>query len=402
LFSPEELQRYALVMDWGMKKARNNQFVSGDIVLIRTDQACLPLAHELFRMFLEQELNPVVRITLPEDMEKTFFSLAGDPQLDFQAPGDRELYSNLNGLVSLLGPQSLIHLKDIDPARIGKFAVAKKYLRDILEKRDSEGAFGWSLCLYPTEELAEKSGLSAEEYKKQIVRAVYLDQEDPLAVWENIFDKSRRIKEWLNSMDVEYFHVLSANTDLLVYPGVNRQWLGLSGHNIPSFELFLSPDCRLTRGTYYADQPSYRSGNLVRGVRLHFRDGRLVDMSAEEGEDFLRKQVNMDGGASMVGEFSLTDRRFSRIEKFMAHTLYDENFGGENGNCHIALGASYADTYALNPAELTPELKQELGFNDSALHWDLVNTEKKEVRAHLKNRDVVTVYRDGQFTIADS
>lgn len=401
MFTQQELEKYAQVMFWGMRKARKHPFAPGDIILIRSDLSCIPLAHELFRMFLQQQYHPVLRLIPPEDIEKSFFTLAHDFHLDFQLPGDRELYSSLNGLVSLLGPESLTHLKDIDPSRIGKFAVAKKYLRDILERRESQGSFGWSLCLYPTKELAAKAGLTLDEYKNQIVQAVYLDRDDPCFIWENIFEQSRRIKEWLDSMDVDYFHVLSKNTDLKVYPGEKRRWVGLSGHNIPSFELFLSPDYRKTRGVFYSDQPSYRSGNLVRGVRLEFKDGRLEQANAEEGEDFLKKQIRMDEGASLVGEFSLTDRRFSRISSFMAHTLYDENYGGDNGNCHIALGASYADTYAGDPSQLTPELKQEMGFNDSALHWDLVNTEPKEVHAYLHSGDVLTIYRDGQFTITD-
>ncbi|WP_291322362.1 aminopeptidase [Desulfonatronospira sp.] len=401
MFTKQELEKYAEVMFWGMRKARKHPFAPGDIVLIRSDLSCIPLAHELFRKFMDQRYYPVLRITPPEEVEKTYFSMAEDFQLDFKLPGDRELYSHLNGLVSLLGPESLTHLKDIDPSRIGRFAVAKKYLRDILEARESEGAFGWSLCLYPTAELAAKAGLTLEQYKDQIVRAVYLDRDDPCFIWENIFEQTRRIKDWLDNMDVEYFHVLSQNTDLKVYPGEKRRWVGLSGHNIPSFELFLSPDYRKTQGVFFSDQPSYRSGNMVRGVTLVFKDGRLQEARAEEGEEFLKRQIQMDEGASMVGEFSLTDKRFSRINTFMAHTLYDENFGGENGNSHIALGASYADTYSEDSSQLTPELKQEMGFNDSALHWDLVNTEPKEVHAYLNSGDVLTIYRDGQFTIAD-
>ncbi len=91
----------------------------------------------------------------------------------------------------------------------------------------------------------------------------------------------------------------------------------------------------------------------------------------------------MDRGASRLGEFSLTDKRFSKINQFMANTLFDENFGGSWGNCHVALGASYADTYSGDVKSLTKEKKTHLGFNDSALHWDLVNTEKKRVVAHL-------------------
>ena len=111
----------------------------------------------------------------------------------------------------------------------------------------------------------------------------------------------------------------------------------------------------------------------------------------------MRKQLAMDPGASRLGEFSLTDRRFSRIDKFMANTLYDENFGGANGNCHVAVGSSYSDTYDGDPASLDAAQKADLGFNDSALHWDLVNTEPKRVRAHLADGRDVTIYEDGQF-----
>ena len=104
----------------------------------------------------------------------------------------------------------------------------------------------------------------------------------------------------------------------------------------------------------------------------------------------------MDPGASRVGEFSLTDRRFSRINAFMANTLFDENFGGPHGNCHLALGSAYTDAYAGNTA-LDDKLRKELGFNDSALHWDLVNTQKKRVTAHLKTGKAVTIYENGRF-----
>jgi aminopeptidase len=173
----------------------------------------------------------------------------------------------------------------------------------------------------------------------------------------------------------------------------------VSGHNIPSYEIFLSPDWRGTEGTFFANLPSFRSGNYVEGVRLTFRKGVAVDVRAETGEDFVRKQLSMDRGACRVGEFSLTDRRFSRIDRFMADTLFDENHGGASGNCHIALGSSYSDTYTGNPAELTKERKRSLGLNDSALHWDLVNTEDKTVTARLKTGKSVVVYERGIFKV---
>ena len=135
----------------------------------------------------------------------------------------------------------------------------------------------------------------------------------------------------------------------------------------------------------------------MKGVRLEFKKGRVIKADAEQGADFVRKMVAMDRGAAQIGEFSLTDRRFSKITKFMADILYDENFGGKYGNCHIAIGASYADTFSGPAEELDKKLKEKLGFNDSSLHWDLINTENKTVTAELKDGSIQTIYEKGQF-----
>lgn len=179
--------------------------------------------------------------------------------------------------------------------------------------------------------------------------------------------------------------------------GEQRKFIGISGHNIPSFELFTSPDWRGAEGIYFANLPSYRSGNYVEAVRLEFKKGRVVKATAKSGEDFVRKMLAMDRGAAQIGEFSLTDKRFSKINTFMADILFDENFGGDNGNCHIAIGSAYSDTFAGDQKKLTKLKKKELGFNDSALHWDLINTEQKTVTATLKSGKRVIIYENGQF-----
>jgi aminopeptidase len=179
--------------------------------------------------------------------------------------------------------------------------------------------------------------------------------------------------------------------------GEKRQWIGISGRNIPSFEIFVSPDWRGVRGKYYADQPSFRSGNRVEGVGLEFQNGRAIKVSADVGENFVKTQLKLDKGAARLGEFSLTDRRFSKINRFMANTLFDENYGGKYGNCHIALGASYSNAYAGDSRKLNAERKRQLGFNESALHWDLVNTQKKRVSAHLKSGKSLIIYENGRF-----
>jgi aminopeptidase len=398
-FTREHLERYADVLLWGLSTARDEKFGKNEIVLIRFDKPALELMEILYGKLLDRGLNAVARMGLTATMERNFFDKAGPKQLVFIAPGDRELIGNLNGSIYLHAPQSLTHLRHVDPKRIGKSLVARKPLREIMEKREEQGVFGWTLCTFPTESLAEHAGMTVGDYTEQIVKACYLDRDDPVGEWKEVYRKVSRIKKWLNGLEIEFLRVRSESMDLKVTPGRMRKWIGISGHNIPSFEIFLSPDWRGTEGTYFANQPSYRTGNYVEGVRLEFREGRAVGIQAEKGEDFVKNQAAMDAGACRIGEFSLTDRRFSRIDRFMADTLFDENYGGAYGNCHVALGSSYSDTYAGDPASLTKRIKKSLGFNDSALHWDLVNTEGKTVTARLKSGKEIVLYEDGVFAV---
>ena len=398
MFSRSQLDKYADVLLWGLTTSRTEPYKPGDVVLVQFDVAALRLAESVYAKLLARGLNPVPRLALTPRMETAFYADADEAQLVFQAPGQAVLHENVHGAMHLLAPDSLTHLSGIDPKRIATAAVARKPLRDILVRREERGEFGWTLCLFPTAGLAEKAGMTSREYAAQVAAACFLKDPDPVAKWRALYEEAREIKAWLNGIKAEYLHVESDNVDLKVTPGARRRWLGLSGHNIPSFEIFTSPDWRGTSGRYYADQPSYRSGNYVKGVRLTFADGMATEIAAEQGEEFVRKQLSMDPGASRIGEFSLTDRRFSKIDRFMANTLYDENYGGTHGNCHVAVGSSYSDTYDGDPAELDAGRKAELGFNDSALHWDLVNTEPKRVRAHLADGRDVTLYEDGQFS----
>lgn len=398
MLTDTHLKRYADTLIWGLKTARTNPFHKQDIILIRYDSMALPLAEILYARVLEMGLNPVQRCTLTSGMEKSFYQLSNPRQLIFQSPGEREFYNKLNGSIYLYAPESITHLSDADPKKIGKAAVARKFIRDIMNKREETGDFGWTLCMLPTIELARHADLSIDEYTQQIVNACFLDHVSPVSEWQSIYEKSRIIKTELNRLNVQYFHVESSSVDLKITPGDQRKWIGITGHNIPSFELFISPDWRGTQGVYFANQPSYRNGNYVENVRLEFKDGVAIKVNAQKGESFVKNQLDMDKGASRLGEFSLTDKRFSKIDRFMANTLFDENYGGEYGNCHVALGSSYSDTYSGNPAELTEKLKKTLGFNDSALHWDLVNTEQKRVSAHLTTGGQTTIYEDGQFT----
>jgi aminopeptidase len=398
-FSDETIKKYCHVLLWALKTARKGPRRKNEIVMIRYELPALRLAEALQASLLDAGMNPVLRVGMTPRMEKQFYVKSNKRQLVFQPPGERELYQKLNGGIYLHAPDSLTHLADVDSNKIGKAAVARKPLKDILDRREETGKFSWTLCLFPTAELAKQAKLPMAQYAAQVIKACYLDRKNPVEEWKKTYRSALEIKRWLNRMRIERLHVESDRMDLRLTPGERRRWVGITGHNVPSFEIFLSPDWRGTEGIYYADQPSFRNGNYVESVKLTFKKGKVVKSEAAKGGSFLVKQAALDPGAARVGEFSLTDKRFSRIDRFMANTLFDENYGGKHGNCHLALGSSYSDTFAGDSSTLTKEKKKKLGFNDSALHWDLVNTEDKRVTAYLAGGKKVVIYEEGIFAI---
>ena len=397
MLTDKQIERYADVLLWGLKTARGRALRKNDMVAVRFHLPAVRLVETLQAKLLARGVHPVVRLLATPVMERNFYALSSGTQLTFSSPGEKRLLQQLNGSIMINAPQSLTHLRDINPSKIGKAVVSQKKLRDILTQREAQGTYSWTLCMFPTAALAEHANLSVEEYTRQIARACFLNKTTPVNQWQDIFRNAKSIKKWLNSLKVHHYHIQSEHIDLEITPGEKRRWVGISGRNIPSFELFVSPDWRGTRGVFYADQPSFRSGNYVEGVKLNFKNGFAQKISARTGENFVRKQLSMDHGAGKLGEFSLTDKRFSKIDRFMANTLFDENYGGKYGNCHVALGSSYANTFDGDPGKLTAAKKAKLGFNDSALHWDFVNTEKKRVVAHLTTGKKTTLYENGKF-----
>lgn len=402
IFTKKYLERYADVLIWGLETARGSvggKYKKGDTISVSYEWEGVKLAECLYRKLLQRGFHVVMRARSTPEMERAFFQVASDDQLKFLPPWGKKFNENINGAISIIAPSSLTHLSDIDSRKIALSAISSKPLREVIDKREQDGKHGWTLCVMPTEALAKQAKMSVKEYGKEIIRACHLDKDNPVKIWKDLYKESQEIKKRLNSLDVDYFHIKSAETDLKVYLGKNRKWLGVSGHNVPSFEIFTSPDWRGAEGIYYANMPSLKDGNYTEGIRLEFKNGEVVKVSAKKGAEFVKKQVKMDKGSKRIGELSFTDKRFSPISRFMAETLFDENVGGKYGNCHIALGRSYADTYNGNIKKLNKKLKESLGFNDSSLHWDIINTENKVVTAHLKNGEKKVIYSDGMFKI---
>jgi len=400
---PQEiLERYASVLvDFALGSGEGVK--PGEVVRVVAPESAKPLYVELNKAVWRAGAHAIGGYQPDDDsalnLSRDFYELASDAQLDrFPAQYMRGLVDEMDHQVSVIAESDPHALDTVDPARIMRRGKSMSQLLDWRGEKENAGRFSWTLGLYGTPAMAAEAGMSEEEYWEQIIHACFLDSDDPLTRWREVGERLDRTREQLDALDIETLHIQGEDVDLHVSVGEKRRWLGGRGRNIPSFEIFTSPDWRGTEGWIYCNQPLYRYGNLVKGVRLEFTDGRVTNASAEENERVLTEMIATEG-ADRIGEFSLTDKRFSRISRFMAHTLYDENVGGAFGNTHIAVGRSYQDAYTGDPSELTPKQWEELGFNNSSVHTDIVSTTDRTVTATLRGGGERVIYRDGEFRL---
>jgi len=399
LLTEDNLAAYAEVLIWGLRTSRAVPFKNGELVLLRFDVAATPLAEATYAALMDARLHPLPQALPTSFMQAQHFGNSSFGQLTFAQPGLDELFRATAGVITILAPDDLGSLSEVDPHSIAQGEKSELAAMSLLDRRRRAGLLGSTVCIYPTTALAEGSGMPLPEYAERLARACLLFTPDPVRQWKRVRQELADIAKWLDGLKIESLRIESGHMDLRLAPGTKRRFVGVTGRNIPGYELYLAPDWRTVSGVYYADQPSIRWGRVVSQVRLEFHGGVAVSAQAAQGETFLSGSLASDGGARRVGEFSLTDKRISRVERFMAHTLLDENYGGESGNCHIALGGSSAASFAGPAQELTAERQEELGFNISGMHWDLVNTEKKRVTATLAGGGRRAIYEDGQFLL---
>lgn len=399
--SKKILQRYADVLvnfalggGKGIKK--------GEVVHLVTYESAKPLYREL-RIAIWKAGGHVISDYRPDSgdrfpFDRDFFTYAKSHQLDFfPKKYARGIVDQCDHTIFILSEVDKHELEGVSPKKIMRRGLAWKPYMDWRRDKENAGKYTWTLALYGTEAEAKEAGMSLKNYWREIIKGCFLDRKNPIAAWKKVYGELEKIRTKLNSLEIDKLHVTGPDADLWINLGEKRRWMGGSGRNIPSFELFTSPDWRGTEGWMRFNQPLYRYGVLIEGVELHFKKGRVVKASAKKNEKVLKAMIQTKN-ADKIGEFSLTDKRFSRITKFMAETLFDENIGGRNGNTHIALGNSYHDCYLGDPGELSPEDWENLGYNDSSVHTDIISTAPRTVTAHFKGgKKAKIIYQNGTF-----
>ena len=226
----------------------------------------------------------------------------------------------------------------------------------------------WALVEYPTEAAAAQAGMTFEEFTDFVYDACLLD-------WDGEEERMREIKAHFDR--ARTVHIVGDGTDLRVGIEGREGVVSAGFRNMPDGEVFYSPVEDTAEGVItYAEFPAVYLGHDVVGARLVFREGKVVEATADEGEEFLRQILATDDGASRLGELGIGCN--PRITRFTRNVLFDEKI---DGTVHLAVGASY--TY-------------NGGKNESAVHWDMVKDLRPGGELAL---DGEPVQRDGRWLI---
>ncbi len=344
----------------------------GWMVTIDTGTAAIPLVLAVYREVLRAGAHPYVLLDAP-GLNGMLLREGSEAQLLQPDPYRLLMLQQSDAVLTILAEENTREAAGIDPARQALAKQAKREAGALRMQRIMEGRPG-SLTLFPTQAYAQDAEMSLPEFEDFVFRACLLDgEEDPAERWREVSREQQRIVDWLAGK--HQVHLEAPDTDLTMSIE-GRTFINSDGkRNFPSGEVFTSPVESSVRGTISFSYPTSYNGRSVQGVRLLFEEGKVVQYSAEVGEDFLAAMLNLDEGASRLGEFAIgTNPNVTRITR---NVLFDEKIAG---TIHCALGNAYPNAG---------------GTNKSALHWDIV-TDMQQGRITI---DGALLYENGRFTI---
>lgn len=299
-------------------------------------------------------------------------------------------------------------LRGINPKYFKAFAarikISKPY-RDAIDNKHQ-----WCIAAVPGKAWAKKvhpelsKRAAVEQLWKDILYTARADGEDPIADWEEHNRDLKARSKYLNDLHLRELRYHSANgTDFKVgliptaefHAGRDKTMQGVVyDPNMPTEEVFTSPDRRTAEGIVYATKPLSYQGQLIENFSVRFEKGRAVEVKAEKGQDVLEQIISMDEGCHYLGECALVPKE-SPIHQsglLFYNTLFDENAA-----CHLALGFGF-DECVKGFENMTKEELYEIGVNDAGNHTDfMIGSDDLSIDGVDEHGNVHPIFRNGTW-----
>ncbi|WP_226036240.1 aminopeptidase [Aquibacillus saliphilus] len=330
----------------------------------------------------------------------------------WRAQGLEEMAKDDYALLTIYGENPDL-LKDIDAARIS--ATSKAGAEALTEYRNfiMNDKISWSIVGYPTRSWAEKvfPDVSSDEAQRKlwdnIFKIVRIDKESPVDAWNKHNETLRIAREYLNEKQYTKLIYQTEGTDLTIELPKNHIWHGGSAvsetgtefnPNMPTEEVFTMPAKYGVNGIVSSTKPLSYGGNLIDKFKLTFKDGKVVDFTAEQGEESLKHLLDTDeDGARRLGEVALVPHQspISQSGIIFYNTLFDEN-----ASCHLALGKAYP-TNIENGPNMSEQEMDKFGVNDSLVHEDfMIGSATLNIDGVTEDGKTEAIFRDGNWAIS--
>jgi aminopeptidase len=340
-----------------------------------------PLVREIVNAAYEAGARYVDVLYADMHVRRARIAKGPEKYLDYTPPWIIKLLDDLGeesgALISITGDPEPELMADLDQERLGKARQteqAKAHLRNVMGRR-----INWTIISYPNEGWAKTvfGEPDVERLWDDVAKTVRLDEPDPVAAWEDHIERLEGRARSLNERRFDAVRFHGPGTDLTIGLLDLSRWHSASSltsfgrrhvPNMPTEEVFTTPDYRRTEGTVRSTMPLALPGNIIRDLELRFAGGRIVDVKASTGEEYAREQIASDEGAARLGEVALVDgtSRVGQMGHIFFNTLFDEN-----ATCHIAYGRGI-DFCVEGAAELDATQQDELGLNQSSVHTDFM------------------------------
>jgi aminopeptidase len=352
-----------------------------ELIVFATSLEHAPLVRSLARAGYGNGARYVEAFYEDPHIRHSMIELAPDETLTWSPPWmikrAEDRAANKSALIAITGDPEPELLADLDGERVGRARPVELIKR--IGELTSDQPNNWCVISYPNAGWAQTifGEPDVERLWTALEHAVRLDESDPVAAWTEHVDKLKSRASALNGRRFDAVRFRGPGTDLTVGLLPESSWAGggdttnWGRHfiaNVPTEEVFTTPDWRRTEGVVRSTRPLSLLGNMIRDLEVRFEAGRAVEVNASTGADVVRGEMSIDDGAACLGEVALVtgDSRVADTGITFFDTLFDENV-----TCHIAYGFAYPERVD-GGKDVPPDDRRERGFNYSVVHTDFM------------------------------
>ena len=385
----------------------------GQTLVLTSPVDAAPFARLCARKAYEAGCREVIMRWTDDAISKETYLHAADDVFDTVRPWKSDMMNTLareDAAFLTIYSEDPEALSGVDPDRIRRSSLASGKALEEYRELQMTDSVQWCLFSIPNIPWARKvfPGVSDDEAVNKLWDAIYdtvyvTEDNDPVAVWRQHNEALKRRKEKLTAYNFKYLHyVNSLGTDLTVELPENHYWDGGVSHsakgvsfnaNVPTEEIFTAPRREGTNGIVYAAKPLVINGDIAENFSFVFKDGKIVEIHAQRGQELLESAVATDEGAAYLGEVALVpyDSPISKSGILFYNTLFDEN-----ASCHLAFGDSYPCVQG--GAQMTKEQRKAIGLNSSIMHEDfMIGTPDLSINGITHEGKEIPVFIDGNF-----